>query len=216
MALARGCGYVLYRLDQPYRGFSDPVFVEFPRGTSTGQMAATLAARRPRATPGCCSRRARCGVANLQAGEYRFDKPASALDVYGRIARGDIYYMELLVPEGYNMFDIAAAVEKLGYNASDDFLAAARNPAPIRDLDPKRGDRSKAIFSRTNTGSIAIPARSRSAADDRRIPRAVAGSQYQRQRHDTVTLAAMVEREASSPKSVRRWRPYSKTACGSA
>ena len=28
--------------------------------------------------------------ARLQAGEYKFDKPASPLDVYGRIARGDI------------------------------------------------------------------------------------------------------------------------------
>ncbi|MDQ1468657.1 MAG: hypothetical protein QOJ99_137, partial [Bryobacterales bacterium] len=36
-------GYVLYRLSQPYQGFSEPVFVEFPHGTSTGQMATVLA-----------------------------------------------------------------------------------------------------------------------------------------------------------------------------
>ena len=45
--------------------------------------------------------------------------------------------MELLIPEGYNMFDIAAAVEKLGTMKAATFLAAARNPALILDLDPQ-------------------------------------------------------------------------------
>jgi cell division protein YceG involved in septum cleavage len=34
--------WLFYRLDQPYRGFSAPVFVEFAHGTSTRDMAATL------------------------------------------------------------------------------------------------------------------------------------------------------------------------------
>ena len=72
----------------------------------------------------------------LQAGEYRFDHPASPVEVLGRIARGDIFYYELVVPEGQNMFDIAAAVEDLGLFKASRFLAAARNPALIRDLDP--------------------------------------------------------------------------------
>ena len=50
----------------------------------------------------------------LQAGEYRFDHPASPIEVFDRIARGDIFYYELVVPEGKNMFDIAAAAEQLG------------------------------------------------------------------------------------------------------
>src|SRR5690242_14632213 len=46
----------------------------------------------------------------LKAGEYEFDHPASAFEVYNRIAHGDIYFRVLTVPEGYNMFDIASAV----------------------------------------------------------------------------------------------------------
>jgi len=48
--------------------------------------------------------------AKLQAGEYVFRKPASVFQVFKRIARGDIFYYELVVPEGNNMFDIAASV----------------------------------------------------------------------------------------------------------
>ena len=105
-------GYVYYRLSQPYQGFSEPVFVEFPHGTSTGQMATILADKGVVQDRWLflAARVVRRG-SQLQAGEYRFEKPASALDVLGRIARGDIYYMELLIPEGFNMFDIAGAVE---------------------------------------------------------------------------------------------------------
>jgi UPF0755 protein len=71
----------------------------------------------------------------LQAGEYRFDRAASPLDVVRRIARGDIFYYELVVPEGRNLFDIGASVEQLGLFPAAKFLEAARNPAMIRDLD---------------------------------------------------------------------------------
>ena len=133
-------GAVLYALNQlthPFQGFSEPVMVEFPHGTSTSQMAAMLADKGVIQHPWLflAARLVRRG-ARLQAGEYQFAKAASPLDVYGRIARGDIFYMELLVPEGYNMFDVADAVAKLGSISADDFLAAARDPSLIRGLDP--------------------------------------------------------------------------------
>src|SRR5437773_2465189 len=108
IAILAGGGYVLYRLNLPYRGFSEPVFLEFPRGASTREMSVAL--ERKGVVPSrwlfLAARVLRRG-AKLQAGEYRFDKPASPLAVYGRISRGDIYFMELLVPEGFNLFEIA-------------------------------------------------------------------------------------------------------------
>ena len=47
----------------------------------------------------------------LQAGTYRFDHPAPVTEVYERIARGDVFTKTLTVPEGANVFDIAARVE---------------------------------------------------------------------------------------------------------
>jgi UPF0755 protein len=59
------------------------------------------------------------------------------LEIFDRIQRGDVFYYELVVPEGKNMFDIAAAVERLGVFSAERFLEAARSPALIRDLDPQ-------------------------------------------------------------------------------
>ena len=73
----------------------------------------------------------------LRAGEYRFDRPASAVAVYDRLARGDVYTRTLVIPEGYNIFDIARAVETAGLGSATDFLAAERgNTALIANLTP--------------------------------------------------------------------------------
>jgi UPF0755 protein len=196
-----GGGYVLYRLNQPYSGFTTPVFVEFPRGTTTDQIASTLAAKGVVETRWMflAARILKRG-ARLQAGEYRFDRPASPLTVYGRIARGDIFYMELLVPEGYNIFDIAEAVAKLGTMKAGTFLAAARNPALIRDLDPKAESlegylfpNKYRVYRHTTAQQICRQMTNEFRAQWRSLD-------TQANVHNTVTLAAMVEREARLPE----------------
>jgi UPF0755 protein len=62
----------------------------------------------------------------LKAGEYRFDHPVPMTEVYRRIASGDIYTHALTIPEGYNIFDIAQAVEAAGLGDRAAFLAEER------------------------------------------------------------------------------------------
>src|ERR1039457_6917189 len=50
----------------------------------------------------------------LKAGEYRFQRDAGGLEIFGRIARGDAVIRTVVVPEGYNIFEIAAAIEGAG------------------------------------------------------------------------------------------------------
>src|SRR5471032_2689425 len=50
----------------------------------------------------------------LKAGEYRFVRAASGLEVFARIARGDVLVHTVVVPEGFNMFEIASAIEAAG------------------------------------------------------------------------------------------------------
>lgn len=74
----------------------------------------------------------------LKAGEYRFDHPASMLEVYGRLRRGDVYTIALVIPEGFNLFDIAQAVEGAGLGSHAAFLTAAgRDVRLVRGWDPK-------------------------------------------------------------------------------
>jgi UPF0755 protein len=73
----------------------------------------------------------------LRAGEYRFDHPAAVADIYARIARGDVYTRTLVIPEGFNIFDIAQAAEAAGLAKAPDFLAAERRDLRlIADLSP--------------------------------------------------------------------------------
>jgi len=63
----------------------------------------------------------------LKAGEYRFNHAATAEEVYDRLRRGDVYTVSLVIPEGYNIFDIAAAVQAAGLGSGARFLAAERS-----------------------------------------------------------------------------------------
>jgi UPF0755 protein len=74
---------------------------------------------------------------SLKAGEYLFQNAADARQVHDRLARGDVYYHEVVVPEGYTIFDIARVVEEAGLGSSQDFLDAAKtNTALISDFAP--------------------------------------------------------------------------------
>ncbi|MBZ5590698.1 MAG: endolytic transglycosylase MltG [Acidobacteriia bacterium] len=137
LVIGSSAGYVAYLLHRPYAAFGDETFIDFPKGTGSAQMADMLARAGVIAhTWEFLAVRALEPRRSLKAGEYQFTKPASVLEVYDRIARGDIFYYTLTVPEGQNLFDIAAEAEKLELFAAADFLRAARDGSSIRDLDP--------------------------------------------------------------------------------
>jgi len=74
---------------------------------------------------------------SLKAGEYRFERQATLPQVYDRIARGDIYFHVVTIPEGYTMFDIAKAMEDAGLGSAADFLHVAETQTQlISDLAP--------------------------------------------------------------------------------
>jgi UPF0755 protein len=74
---------------------------------------------------------------SLKAGEYLFEKSASALDVHRRLAHGDVYFHTVVIPEGFNMFDIGQAIQNAGLGSSEEFLkVAASDTALIADLAP--------------------------------------------------------------------------------
>ena len=74
---------------------------------------------------------------SLKAGEYLFDKSATSMDVHQRLVHGDVYFHTVVIPEGYNMFDIAQAIQNAGLGSSEDFLkVATSDTALIADLAP--------------------------------------------------------------------------------
>jgi UPF0755 protein len=131
-------GVITAAILAPYQGFPNEVFVDIPRGTGTNGIASALEkAGVVRFAWQFKLVRAIRPSSRLQAGEYRFNRAASAREIFDRIVRGDIYYFEFTVPEGSNMFDIARELEAQKVLATADFLRAAADPAPIADLAPK-------------------------------------------------------------------------------
>jgi UPF0755 protein len=195
VGLAAG-GFAVYRMEQPYQGFRGETFVEFPRGTGTSGIAdALVKAGVVRSRWDFLLAHVASRIRVLQAGEYRFDRAASPMEVVRRIARGDIFYYELVVPEGRNLFDIAAAAGQLGLFPATKFLEAARDPALIRDLDPQAPTLEGYLFpdtyklSRHTTPDRLCRLMTGKFRDAWRSLHTTAGL------HRTVTLASLVEKE---------------------
>jgi UPF0755 protein len=135
VVLAGWVGASLYLRYQKFP--SQGVFVDVPHGASRRAVARLLANQgvvRSRWVFEALSRwRSR---STLQAGEYFFDHPVTNFEVFDAIANGRVYVRELTIPEGFSMFDIADLVQREDFTSRENFLAAARNPALIRDLVP--------------------------------------------------------------------------------
>ena len=139
LLVAAGAGtYFWYAIEKPYQGFGgEGVFVTIPHGASSRTAARILekngvirsafafevyARRHPKRSP--------------EAGEYLFDRAASAKDVFWKLAHGEVYVLPFTVREGETMFDIAHDLEAAKFLPADDFLRAANDPSSIKDLAP--------------------------------------------------------------------------------
>jgi len=200
LAIVAAAGWCGWRLTRPYQAFGAETFVEFPRGTGSRALAAALAkAGVIRSRWDFLLVRALSPERMLRAGEYRFARPASPFEVFDRIARGDSFYYTLAVPEGRNMFDIAAAAANLGLFTAPEFLAEARDPSLIRDLDPDAPTLEGYLFPSTyHLGRHTTPA-ALCRMMTTRFRDAWSNLGAAASAHRTITLASLVEKESKLP-----------------
>lgn len=212
LVLASGCaalaGWVVLSLHTPYQGFpSQGVYVDIPHGASQRTIARILAAQgvvRSRwVFEGLCRW---SGRHTLEAGEYFFDHPVTPFQVFDALANGRVYVRELVVPEGYSMFDIADLVEREGFTNRDDFLAAARNPAPVRDLAPSATSLEGFLFPATYefprhpTGQQMVDAMVKRFRQEWATLSTRSSDPAPGTLERTLTLASLVERETPRPE----------------
>lgn len=136
---------------------------------------------------------------SLKAGEYRFDHPANVVEVYDRIARGDIVVHTVTIPEGYNIFDVAVAMEQAGLCKRDDFLKVARNPAPIADLDPAARTLEGYLFPDTYEFTRTQTLRDMAGMMVHRFRQAAQQIGLTQNVHQVVTMASIIEKESAVP-----------------
>ena len=194
-------GLAVAMLVTPYQGFKTDTYVEIAHGTGTRGIAQELADDGViRYSWEFLLVRLVRPSTKLQAGEYRFAKAASVIDVFNRIARGDIYYVEFTVPEGSNIFDIGRSLEAQGVMSAEDFLAAADDPTLIRDLAPKAQTLEGYLFPSTYRLSHATTAAklTKMMTDEFRKQWAKLSAGKDADVRKAVTLASLVEKETAS------------------
>ena len=81
----------------------------------------------------------------LKAGEYALEGPLSLEGMVDMLARGDVVRHDVTIPEGRTIAETAEIVGQAGVDA-EVFLAAAKDPAPIADLDPEAVDLEGYLF----------------------------------------------------------------------
>ena len=187
----------------PYRGYRTEAFVEIERGMSSKDIARELAHRGVvRSRWAFLMVRMLHPRATLQAGEYRFGSDQTPWQVFEKIRRGEIFYEDFTVPEGSNIFDIAALLAGLDTVSPSDFLSAAADPALIRDLDPRAPDLEGYLFPSTYRVTHQTTGRQlcrTMTAEFRKEWAALGGARQGRPAHDVVTLASLVEKETAVP-----------------
>jgi UPF0755 protein len=134
----------------------------------------------------------------LQAGVYLFDHPAPVTQVYSRIARGDVVTISLTVPEGANVFDIAARAEHAGLGTRQDFMAAAESHTElIADLDPGATSLEGYLFPDTYRFPPTVTAAQIVTVMVKRFRLAAGQLGLKVGVHQVVTIASLVERETA-------------------
>ena len=142
------------------------------------------------------------GPRKLKAGEYKFDLPATALEVRDRLLRGDVYARTVAVPEGYNLYDIAAVVEQAGLSSAADFVAVANHDVSlVRDIDPQAASLEGYLFPDTYQFTRIDTPHDIAAAMVHRFRQAAQkiGLLGRPDIHRVVTMASIVEKETAVP-----------------
>lgn len=191
-------GLLLLRLRAP--GGVRETVVEIPRGAGTRRIAELL--EKERVLSGrwqFLAVRLFRPRAVLQAGEYQFPAGSSPWSVFDKIARGDIHYYEVTIPEGSNLFDIARILDEQHLISAAAFRAEAANTALIRDLAPQAANLEGYLFPstyRVTRRTTAAQLVKEMTQQFRRAWKQAAGTGNV---HEAITLASLVEKETAVP-----------------
>ena len=137
---------------------------------------------------------------SLKAGEYLFAHDANVIDVHGRLARGDVYVHTVVIPEGFNMFEIAKAIEDSGLGKAEDFLkVATSDTALISDIAPQATSLEGYLFPNTYNFTRTQSMHDMAAAMVKEFRQVATQIGLAGNVQQTVTLASIIEKETAVP-----------------
>ena len=193
------------RLSEPFRGYEGERFVDVPPGMAVGAIAERLA------EAGVVQDEVTFRLAvwwtgrarTLKAGEYRFDRPMTVVEVIDKIARGDVYLRPVTFPEGLTIPEMAAIFARQGLGKAESFVEAAGEAALVTDLDPEAADLEGYLFPDTysfpRTAGAEDVVRAMVAGFRRTLDASLLAEATTQGRtvREVVTLASLIEKETA-------------------
>jgi UPF0755 protein len=136
----------------------------------------------------------------LKAGEYRFSDDMTPDKILNKIVSGEVDYRKFTLPEGYSVYQAAELLEQKGYFKKDAFLEKCRDRAVLQRFGLKESSAEGYLYPATYNLS-------RDESEEKLLQQMI--GQFNKAyaaignvagfRHEVVTLASMIEKEAVSP-----------------
>ena len=141
----------------------------------------------------------------LKAGEYRFSDAMTPEMILKKIVSGEVDYRKFTLPEGYSVYQAAELLEQQGYFKKDTFLAKSRDKVLLARLglneDSAEGYLYPATYNLSRDGDEEQLLEQMIVQFNKAYTTIQGGERIQRfSRHEIVTLASMIEKEAVSAK----------------
>jgi UPF0755 protein len=142
----------------------------------------------------------------LKAGNYRLSADLSPEEVLAALVSGREHLLRLTIPEGYNLKQIAAAVEAAGFGNSEAFLKMVSDPAVVKRYGLTAKTLEGYLFPDTYlfpadaglaviVGNMVSRFQAQFSAKWRKRAEALNMSV-----HEVVTLASIIEKETGAPE----------------
>jgi UPF0755 protein len=212
-------GLTYRRLGEPFRGYqASEQFVDIPAGSGSRAIGDRLVAS------GVVRNEVIYRLAlwasgegrRLKAGEYRFDRAMTPFEVIDKIARGDVFVINVTFPEGLNIAEMAQIFEAHGFGPAATFVDAARNLALLKGQGGQGGQERTTRSPAENLEGYLFPdtyALSRHTDAAKLVGlmvarfQEIAGSDLKNAAaarnltlHQVVTLGSIVEKETARPE----------------
>lgn len=185
---------------------AQPQIVEIKQGSSFGRVATQLQ------EAGVISdterfkllARWRKATGQIHVGEYLFENPATPDDILRRLLAGDIRKFQVTIPEGFNLQEIAARLEKSGIGTAEKFLALCKNENLVKELGIEGSTMEGYLFPETYTYTASTTLESLLRSMVSQLNRQVtpeileSAAELGLDRFELITLASIIQKEAGN------------------
>jgi len=135
----------------------------------------------------------------LKAGDYRLNDAMTTPEILRKFVNGEVDFRRFALPEGYSIYQAAELLEQKGFFSKEDFLKACRDPQLLAGVGIPAESAEGYLYPATYNLTKSSTAEQLVAQMTQRFEKAFAGvgaGEVTLSRHEIVTLASMIEKEA--------------------